>query len=265
MQLGNCAIFQSKTLRLFQDGDLSCVVKLVLRDAVQQMVEIVFLAGDAIAKAGLGQGRNRLHQRIVRALGVSNGLAPCGFGRFGNNREIRVAGELDSFAGDAAEGCAIPRGYVKHELPDAVNRGHRLGCSARSIHILQKFEEGWTVPGISCEGTAQLVGNQDGFRDRGGHAFNFTPPKILVNIFTHTRDSCIIIEMIVSFGDKTTEDIFHGQDTKAARRIAQVLWTRVQAKLDLLNASTTLEDLRVPPSNRLEKLRGGGQGFAACG
>lgn len=67
--------------------------------------------------------------------------------------------------------------------------------------------------------------------------------------------------MIVSFGDKTTEDIFHGRDTKAARRIAQTLWTRVQAKLDLLNASTTLEDLRVPPSNRLEKLRGNWAGF----
>jgi proteic killer suppression protein len=67
--------------------------------------------------------------------------------------------------------------------------------------------------------------------------------------------------MIVSFGDKTTEEIFHGHDTKAARRIAQVLWTRVQSKLDMLNASTTLEDLRVPPSNRLEKLRGNWTGF----
>jgi plasmid maintenance system killer protein len=46
--------------------------------------------------------------------------------------------------------------------------------------------------------------------------------------------------------DKTTEDIFHGYDTKAARKIARVLWARVQVKLDLLNASTTLEDLRVP-------------------
>lgn len=67
--------------------------------------------------------------------------------------------------------------------------------------------------------------------------------------------------MIVSFGDKTTEHIFHGQDTKAARRIAQVLWTRVQSKLDLLNASITLEDLRVPRSNRLEKMRGEWAGF----
>jgi proteic killer suppression protein len=58
--------------------------------------------------------------------------------------------------------------------------------------------------------------------------------------------------MIVSFGDKTTEDVFHGHQT---------LWSRVQAKLDVLNASTTLEDLRVPPSNRLEKLRGDWAGF----
>ena len=67
--------------------------------------------------------------------------------------------------------------------------------------------------------------------------------------------------MIVSFGDKTTEDIFHGHQTKAARRITQTLWSRVQTKLDLLNASTMLEDLRVPPSNRLEKLRGDWTGF----
>jgi toxin HigB-1 len=67
--------------------------------------------------------------------------------------------------------------------------------------------------------------------------------------------------MIVSFGDKTTEDIFHGQSTKAARRIATALWPRIQAKLDLLNACTSLEDLRVPPSNRLEKLRGDWVGY----
>jgi proteic killer suppression protein len=67
--------------------------------------------------------------------------------------------------------------------------------------------------------------------------------------------------MIVSFGDKTTEDIFHGRDTKAARRIAQALWERVSVKLDLLNASITLDDLRIPPSNRLEKLRADWAGF----
>jgi toxin HigB-1 len=67
--------------------------------------------------------------------------------------------------------------------------------------------------------------------------------------------------MIVSFGDKATSDIYQGNDTKAARKISILLWARIQVKLDLLNAGATLEDLRVPPSNRLEKLRGTHHGF----
>ena len=62
--------------------------------------------------------------------------------------------------------------------------------------------------------------------------------------------------MISSFGDATTADIYHGSDTKAARQIGRELWGRVPQKLDLLNASTSIDDLRVPPANRLKKLRG---------
>jgi len=62
--------------------------------------------------------------------------------------------------------------------------------------------------------------------------------------------------LINSFGDAATEDIFHGRDSKAARRIAKALWPRIRMKLDLLNAATDLQDLRVPPGNRLEALRG---------
>ena len=67
--------------------------------------------------------------------------------------------------------------------------------------------------------------------------------------------------MISSFGDSTTAEIYHGSDTKAARRIRRELWDRVQRKLDLLNACTSVEDLRMPPANRLEKLRGDLAGF----
>lgn len=62
--------------------------------------------------------------------------------------------------------------------------------------------------------------------------------------------------MIVSFADATTEDIYHGRNTKPARRIPNVLWSRIQMKLDLLNAASRLEDIAVMPANRLEKLRG---------
>jgi toxin HigB-1 len=62
--------------------------------------------------------------------------------------------------------------------------------------------------------------------------------------------------VIVSFADRTTTDIFHGSDTKAARRLPRELWSRIQQKLDLLNACISVEDLRIPPANRLEKLKG---------
>ena len=62
--------------------------------------------------------------------------------------------------------------------------------------------------------------------------------------------------MIVGFGDEGTEDLFHGDNTKAARRIPTVTWNTACRKLDMLNAAHELRDLAVPPGNRLEALHG---------
>ncbi len=56
---------------------------------------------------------------------------------------------------------------------------------------------------------------------------------------------------IKSFADKLTEAAFRGKPMKGfpsdLRRVAQ-------RKLTMVNSATTLEDLRVPPNNKLEKL-----------
>ncbi|RPI14927.1 MAG: plasmid maintenance system killer protein [Ignavibacteriae bacterium] len=62
--------------------------------------------------------------------------------------------------------------------------------------------------------------------------------------------------MIVSFGDKATEDIYNGFKSKAARRIPQDIWKTANRKLDMINASKELNDLKAPPANKLEKLKG---------
>ena len=62
--------------------------------------------------------------------------------------------------------------------------------------------------------------------------------------------------MIAGFGDEATEDVFHGNNTKAARRIPATVWSVAGRKLDMLNAAHELRDLMVPPGNRLEALRG---------
>ncbi len=62
--------------------------------------------------------------------------------------------------------------------------------------------------------------------------------------------------MILDFGDQTTEDIFNGEDTKAARHVSKAFWPVARRKLDMVNAAHELKDLRVPPGNRLERLKG---------
>ena len=62
--------------------------------------------------------------------------------------------------------------------------------------------------------------------------------------------------MIVDFADEASEDIFHGENTKAARRLPVSIWKTAGRKLDMINAAHELRDLVVPPGNRLEAMRG---------
>lgn len=63
--------------------------------------------------------------------------------------------------------------------------------------------------------------------------------------------------MIKSFADKETERLFRGRKSKA---VPTELRERALSKLLVLNAATNVEDLRAPPGNRLEKLRGDREG-----
>lgn len=62
--------------------------------------------------------------------------------------------------------------------------------------------------------------------------------------------------MIVSFRNSGTEDIFDGKNSKAARQVCpQQIWKVAARKLEQLDSVSTLDDLFVPPSNRLEALK----------
>ncbi len=63
--------------------------------------------------------------------------------------------------------------------------------------------------------------------------------------------------MIVSFKNQATEDIFNGKNTKSARKLCpQSLWRVATRKLDQLDSVLKIEELKVPPGNRLESLSG---------
>jgi len=59
--------------------------------------------------------------------------------------------------------------------------------------------------------------------------------------------------MIISFGSKETEKIWNGERVRNLPIEIQNIGRR---KLRMINNSQNLQDLTVPPSNRLEKLKG---------
>ena len=64
--------------------------------------------------------------------------------------------------------------------------------------------------------------------------------------------------MIVGFRDTETEKIWNGL---RSRKLPPAIQSGALRKLRLINAAKRIDDLRVPPGNRLEALRGdrGGQ------
>lgn len=62
--------------------------------------------------------------------------------------------------------------------------------------------------------------------------------------------------MIVSFGDRATEDLYHNRPTSRVRRFPQDVVGLALVKLDMLNGAAAVQDLRSPPGNRLEALKG---------
>ena len=58
--------------------------------------------------------------------------------------------------------------------------------------------------------------------------------------------------MIKSFKCKDTEKLFNDRDVKKFRSISR----KARMKLEMVNATVSLKELRIPPGNRLEALKG---------
>lgn len=63
--------------------------------------------------------------------------------------------------------------------------------------------------------------------------------------------------MIVSFASKETEELFCDRRPK---RLPSSIWNVARRKLLMIHAAQKLADLRVPPGNRLEILKGNRKG-----
>lgn len=76
-------------------------------------------------------------------------------------------------------------------------------------------------------------------------------------ILTALTPCAIIAWVIRDFANQETESLFH---RGVVKRIPRPVRRRALRKLLMLDAAESLDDLRVPPGNRLEKLRGDREG-----
>ncbi len=67
--------------------------------------------------------------------------------------------------------------------------------------------------------------------------------------------------MIGNIKTKTARDIYDGIKSRAAKKVPLELHPKIQRLFDQLNATKKIDTLRVPPSNRLEKLKGNYKDF----
>ena len=63
--------------------------------------------------------------------------------------------------------------------------------------------------------------------------------------------------MIKTFADTETEKIFK---RKFSKKLPQTIQRKARMKLEILDAASILQDLTIPPGNRLEKLSGNREG-----
>jgi proteic killer suppression protein len=67
--------------------------------------------------------------------------------------------------------------------------------------------------------------------------------------------------MIRSFGNQLAEDLYYDRQTRLTRAFPQELRRAARRKILFLHDAAELRDLRIPPGNKLEALRGKMKGF----
>jgi len=73
----------------------------------------------------------------------------------------------------------------------------------------------------------------------------------------HVSRDALRLAMIQTFADKRTESLFV---TGAAKRVPTDIAVRAARKLEYIHLATTVDDLKVPPGNRLHALKGDRKG-----
>ena len=81
-----------------------------------------------------------------------------------------------------------------------------------------------------------------------------------MTILSHYDSIFLASIMIQSFGDSDTESLFNREQIK---KLPSQLYYRARSKLLVIHAAANENDLRIPPGNRFEKLKGAKKGWSS--
>src|SRR5277367_5420515 len=142
------------------------MIELVLHDSAEVVVEVVVfrrLARNQFVQAKIGESLYRFHEQVMSRLQLLDSLAPRRFAGIGHRRKILLAAQSVAPALGSAQNGSIPGGYMQNQLPDAVRLLDGMSRGGFGIHVGQNLQQRVAVPGISFEGTAELVSQTGGF------------------------------------------------------------------------------------------------------
>ena len=133
---------------------------------------------------------------------------------------------------------------------------HSIMCGTFGLSVHQRFELPTHLIGRvrpATEGNAK--------RRRAAVAARRASAAGASNLFDLYIDIRYNLSMLKNLADKTTQDIYDGINSRQARKLPRELHDKARRLLDQINTAPTLDMLRIPPSNRLEKLKGDRAGF----
>src|ERR1019366_6346303 len=96
------------------------MIQLMLHHAMKLLVDVVVLARNLLAEAGVRQGGDGGDQLVMDAPDMLERFAPGRFAGVGDGREILLIGESQGLAAQTAADRAVPGGNVQDEFPYAV-------------------------------------------------------------------------------------------------------------------------------------------------
>ena len=137
------------------------------------------------------------------------------------------------------------------ETLDTASQCLRLGTGDRPDHALRESTRAQRFSGETAVGWSECA---NGATFRAGPKTRVPRPRLGATCTTYRYG--LISVVIRSFADKRTADLFYGHSTARSRRVPTDVMRTALRKLAQLDAAARLEDLRVPPANRLEALAG---------